>query len=78
MLFPTIIAVCLSIYLFTIIPKGFFPEQDTGRLLGIVQADQDISFQSMKEKLTQVVDIIRQDPDVESVSAFTGAASGRP
>ena len=76
MLFPTIIAVCLSIYLFTIIPKGFFPEQDTGRLLGIVQADQDISFQSMKEKLTQVVDIIRQDPDVESVSAFTGAASG--
>ncbi len=78
MLLPTIIAVALTIYLFSVIPKGFFPEQDTGRLLGIVQADQDISFQAMRLKLTEVVDAIKSDRDVESVAAFTGSSSGSP
>jgi len=61
-----------GIYLFTVIPKGFFPNQDIGLMFGGIQADQSISFQSMEKKLTQFVDIIRQDPAVQSVSAFTG------
>jgi multidrug efflux pump len=54
------------------IPKGFFPTQDVGLMFGGIQADQSISFQSMEKKLKHFVDIIRQDPAVQSVSAFTG------
>jgi multidrug efflux pump len=61
-----------GIYLFTIVPKGFFPNQDIGLMFGGVQADQSISFQLMEKKLRQFVDIIRHDPAVQSVSAFTG------
>jgi multidrug efflux pump subunit AcrB len=56
--------VCLNIYLYVIIPKGFFPQQDTGRLIGGIQADQSISFQAMQKKLADFVDIVRQDPAV--------------
>ena len=62
----------LNFYLYDIIPKGFFPQQDTGRLIGSVQADQSISFQLMQKKLTQFVSIIRNDPAVASVVGFTG------
>jgi multidrug efflux pump len=62
----------LGAYLIAIIPKGFFPNQDVGLMFGGVQADQSISFQLMEKKLTQFVDIIRHDPAVQSVSAFTG------
>ncbi len=62
----------LGVYLVTIIPKGFFPTQDVGLMFGGIQADQSISFQLMEKKLTQFVDIIRHDPAVQSVSAFTG------
>ncbi len=65
-----------SIFLLKVVPKGFFPEQDTGRLVGIIQASQDISFQSMREKLLKVVDIIREDPDVTFVTGFTGGGGG--
>ena len=68
--------VVASISLFVIIPKGFFPEQDTGRIAGNVQAAQDISFQAMRDKLIQIVNIIKQDPDVEYVIAFTGGGGG--
>jgi multidrug efflux pump len=61
-----------GIYLFTIIPKGFFPTQDVGLMFGGIQADQSISFQSMEKKLKQFVNIIQKDPSVQSVSAFTG------
>jgi len=64
--------VALNAYLFFIIPKGFFPEQDTGRMIGGIQADQSISFQLMKEKLTAFINIIRADPAVDSVVGFTG------
>ncbi len=64
--------IVLAIYLFTIIPKGFFPQQDTGRMIGGVQADQSISFQLMEKKLTQFIDIIRADPAVENIVGFTG------
>jgi hydrophobe/amphiphile efflux-1 (HAE1) family protein len=71
-----LVTIGVSIGLFFVIPKGFFPEQDTGRLSGTIQAEQDISFQAMKNKLTVVVDIIRSDPDVDSVAAFTGGGTG--
>jgi multidrug efflux pump len=62
----------LNIYLYIIVPKGFFPVQDTGRLSGTIQADQSISSQAMKKKLADFVDIIRQDSEVETVIGFTG------
>jgi multidrug efflux pump len=68
--------VVASISLFVIIPKGFFPEQDTGRISGSIQAAQDISFQSMRDKLIQIVAIIKKDPDVEYVIGFTGGGGG--
>jgi multidrug efflux pump len=63
---------CVGAYLITVIPKGFFPVQDVGLMFGGIQADQSISFQLMEKKLSQFVDIIRHDPAVQSVSAFTG------
>ncbi len=62
----------LNFYLYDVIPKGFFPQQDTGRVIGSIQADQSISFQLMQQKLTQFVTIIKQDPAVETVVGFTG------
>jgi multidrug efflux pump len=64
--------VALNVYLYVAIPKGFFPQQDTGRLIGFIQADQGISFQAMQQKLARFVELVRTDPDVESVVAFTG------
>src|SRR5712671_854729 len=62
----------LNFYLYQIIPKGFFPQQDTGRIIGIIQADQSISFQLMQQKLTQFVTIIKNDAAVETAVGFTG------
>jgi multidrug efflux pump len=68
--------VALNVWLISIIPKGFFPEQDTGRLTGSLQGDQSISFQLMSQKLTQMMAIVQRDPAVESVVGSTGAGSG--
>ena len=65
-------AVCLNVYLFILIPKGFFPQQDTGRMIGGIQADQSISFQLMRQKLSDFISIVRQDPAVATVVGFTG------
>jgi multidrug efflux pump len=62
----------LNVYLFTVVPKGFFPQQDTGRLIGGIQADQSISFQLMRQKLAQFISIIQHDQDVDTVVGFTG------
>jgi multidrug efflux pump len=62
----------LNFYLYDVIPKGFFPQQDTGGIIGFTQADQSISFQLMQQKLTQFVTILKKDPAVETVVAFTG------
>jgi multidrug efflux pump len=64
----------LNVWLYVIVPKGFFPQQDTGQLTGRVQADQSISFQAMRQKLADFIDIVRADPGVESVTGFTGGA----
>src|SRR5450631_2317049 len=66
------VVVGLNIYLYIIIPKGFFPQQDTGRMIGTIQADQSISFQLMQQKLTQFVTILKNDPAVETAVGFTG------
>jgi multidrug efflux pump len=68
--------VVFNIYLYIVIPKGFFPQQDTGRLIGGIQADQAISFQSMSGKLRQFISIVQADPAVDSVVGFTGGGSG--
>ena len=62
----------LNAYLYLVIPKGFFPQQDTGRLTGRIQADQSTSFQLMRGKLRQFVDVVGQDPAVDAVVGFTG------
>jgi multidrug efflux pump len=62
----------LNVYLFVIVPKGFFPQQDTGRLIGGLAGDQSISFQAMSRKLAQFQAIVQTDPAVESVVGFTG------
>jgi multidrug efflux pump len=62
----------LNFYLYGVIPKGFFPQQDTGRIIGVIQADQSISFQLMQQKLQQFVSIIKNDPAVETAVGFTG------
>jgi multidrug efflux pump len=70
------LTVALNVHLYGIVPKGFFPQQDTGRLIGNVQADQSMSFQAMQGKLAELVDIVRADPAVETVVAFTGGSQG--
>jgi len=72
----TLATIGITVYLYVIIPKGFFPQQDTGRLTGSIQADQATSFQAMHTRVLQVVNIIMQDPDVESLIAFTGGGGG--
>jgi len=68
----TLITAGLSIYLYVIVPKGFFPQQDTGRVMGSVQASQDISFDAMKQKMIQFVRIVMQDPAVQTIVGFAG------
>ena len=68
----TIATAGLSVYLYIIVPKGFFPQQDTGRIGGAVQASQDISFGAMKEKMTQFMNLVMKDPAVENVVGFAG------
>ncbi len=67
--------VILNIHLYVTIPKGFFPQQDTGRIVGGIRADQSISFQAMRRKFRQFMEIVRQDPAIESVAGFTGGFS---
>jgi multidrug efflux pump len=66
------VTVALTVYLYAVVPKGFFPQQDTGRLTGSIQADQAISFQSMRQKLADFMNIVRSDPAVDQVVGFTG------
>ncbi len=68
--------ICLNVALYIVVPKGFFPQQDTGRMVGSLQADQSISFQMMSCKLQQMMDIVRADPAVENVVGYTGVGSG--
>ena len=64
----------LNVYLFSVAPKGFFPQQDSGQLNGGLRADQSISSQAMGQKLRQAVDIVHKDPAVDTVVGFTGGS----
>ncbi|HEY4766832.1 MAG TPA: multidrug efflux RND transporter permease subunit [Candidatus Sulfotelmatobacter sp.] len=68
----TVLVACLSVFLYVKVPKGFFPQQDTGRIMGAVMAAQDISFQSMSDKMQRYVDIVMKDPAVDTVVGFAG------
>ncbi|HZD31941.1 MAG TPA: multidrug efflux RND transporter permease subunit [Candidatus Angelobacter sp.] len=71
-LFVVLITVGLNIYLWVIVPKGFFPQQDTGRVFGIVMGDQDVSFDAMNDKVMKFVDIVKRDPGIQNVIASVG------
>ncbi len=75
-LLSVVAAALLNLALFIVIPKGFFPEQDIGRMMGGIQAEQDISFQAMRGKLFDFIRLVKSDPDVDQVIAFTGGAGG--
>ena len=66
----------LNVYLFIRVPKGFFPQQDTGRMSGQIIADQDTSFQSMDKTLLRMVNIVAADPAVDTAIGFTGGGGG--
>jgi multidrug efflux pump len=71
-----IVTLALNVYLYIVIPKGFFPQQDTGRLNGNIVADQAISFSAMQQKLAQLSAIVQQDPGVDTVLLFSGGGGG--
>jgi multidrug efflux pump len=71
-----IATLCLNVYLFVIIPKGFFPQQDTGRINGNFVGDQSISFQAMSQKITALAAIVKTDPAVDTIQAFSGGGGG--
>jgi multidrug efflux pump len=71
-----LITIGLNVFLFVVVPKGFFPQQDTGRMAGGIQGDQDASFQAMEQKMVRFVNIIKADPAVATVMAFTGGGAG--
>jgi multidrug efflux pump len=75
MLVVTLATIAFTIYLYTIVPTGFFPQQDVGRLMGFIQADQNTSFQAMSRKLRDFADTVRGDPAVDHVIAFTGGGT---
>jgi multidrug efflux pump len=64
--------IAFNFYLYATVPKGFFPQQDTGRIIGFIQADQAISFQAIRPKLAAYIDIVMTDPAVAGVTGFTG------
>jgi multidrug efflux pump len=70
--FTLILTIVLNVVLFVIVPKALFPEQDTGLIIGTIQADQHISFALMKQKFTELQTIIGHDPAVQSVAGYTG------
>jgi multidrug efflux pump len=70
--FGLLLTIALNIFLYIVIPKGFLPNQDTGRLVGGIQGDQSLSFIAMREKIEHFESVIRKDPAVANVVAFTG------
>ena len=72
MLIILALTIGLNVYLYGTVRKGFFPQQDTGRVIGVVQADQSISFQAMEQKMKDLMAIVQADPAVDTVTGFTG------
>ena len=72
----TLLTAILCAYLFFHVNSGFFPQQDTGRVSGIIQGDQDLSFAAMAQKMRTFTDIVLKDPAVDTITSFTGGGSG--
>jgi multidrug efflux pump len=72
----TFLTAVICAYLFVHVNSGFFPQQDTGRVSGLIQGDQDLSFAAMSQKMREFTDIVLKDPAVDTVTAFTGGGSG--
>jgi len=72
-----VITFAVNVWLFVVIPKGFFPQQDNGRMAGVLVAAQDVSFQAIRDKIVRFVEIVRTDPAVQTATAFTGGGGGR-
>ena len=68
----TVLTFVLNVYLYVLVPKGFFPQQDTGRIGGMIRGQQDVSFDAMKPKVQQMATIVQSDPGVQNVMAFVG------
>jgi multidrug efflux pump subunit AcrB len=75
MLIVTAAVIVATVYLYFVVPKGFFPQQDTGQMMGTTEAAQDISFEAMKEKQQEVVKIVMSDPAVQAVGSFFGGGA---
>ena len=73
----TLATMVLTVFLYSEVPHGFFPQQDTGRVVGSVQADQDISFPAMRQKMEQFVSLVMQDPNVQTIVGFAGGNTAR-
>ncbi len=68
----TLATMAATVYLYVLVPKGFFPQQDTGRLNGTIQADQDTSFQAMQQRIAQFSSLVIQDPAVDTAMVYVG------
>src|ERR1700722_14785223 len=76
MLLVTLCTVGLSVYLYVVIPKGFFPQQDVGRMSGTIIADQATSFQAMRDRVVLLLKIVMADPAVENTNVYVGSGGG--
>src|SRR5947209_10509431 len=76
MLIATALVIVATVWLYFVVPKGFFPQQDTGQMMGTTEAAQDISFEAMRAKQEEVVRIVMTDPAVAAVGSFFGGGSG--
>ena len=76
MLLVTAATICVTVWLYNVVPKGFFPQQDTGLIMGITEAAQDISFEAMVAKQNLVTEIVKRDPAVASVTSAVGSGGG--
>ncbi len=72
-----LLTICLNVYLYILVPKGFFPQQDNGRIVANIMMDQSSSFHSLEEKMTVFSNVLREDEAVENVVGFGGGSGGR-
>ncbi|MBT2116494.1 efflux RND transporter permease subunit [Dyella sp. LX-66] len=77
-MFVALVTVVVTVFLYVVIPKGLLPEQDTGLITGVVQADQNVAFPQMEQRTQAVAEALRKDPAVSGVAAFIGAGSINP
>jgi multidrug efflux pump len=78
MIFVALVTIVVTVFLYIVIPKGLLPEQDTGMITGVVQADQNVAFPQMEQRTKAVADALQKDPNVAGVAAFIGAGSINP